>query len=85
MLAIATLSEHKAPWADYILSNDFTILQHTDHTDPQFAEDNRFILKYILLALNSLWRKEKVSDIFKQSILCPILKDPDSDPTDPKN
>ena len=85
VLAAATLSEHKAPGADYILSNDFTILLHTDPIDPQFAEDNRFILKYILQALNSLWRKEKVPDIFKQSILCPILKDPDSDPTDPKN
>ena len=85
VLAAAKLSEHKAPGADYILSNDFTILLHVDPTDPQFSEDNRFMLKYILSVLNSLWHEEKVPAIFKQSILCPILKKPDSDPTDPRN
>ena len=85
VLAISKLSEHKAPGADCITSNDFTILLHADPTDPQFAEDNRFVLRYILAALNSLWHKEKAPAIFKQSILCPFLKKPDGDPTDPKN
>ena len=85
ILAVATLSEHKAPGADYILSNDLTILLQVDPIDTQFADDNRFILRYILSALNSLWLKEKVPPIFKQSILCPILKKHDSDPTDPEN
>ena len=64
ILAVATLSEHKAPGADYILSNDLSILLHVDPIDTQFADDNRFILRYILSALNSLWLKEKVPPHF---------------------
>ena len=85
VMGIASLTEHKAPGADCILSNDFTLLLHVDPTDPQFADDNRYILKYILSILNSQWREEKVSPVFKQSILRPILKKVDSDPTNPAN
>ena len=82
VLSVASLTENKAPGADYILSNDLTILLHVDESDHRFAEDNAYILKYILNVFNSLWRDEKVSPIFKQTILRPILKKADSDLTD---
>ena len=85
VFGIASLTEHKAPGADCILSNDLTLLLHVDPTDPQFAENNRYILRYILSVFNSLWREEKVSPVFKQTILRPILKKIDSDPTDAAN
>ena len=38
VLAVASLAEHKAPEADYILSNDLTLLLHADPLDPQFTD-----------------------------------------------
>ena len=58
---------------------------HVDPSDSEFAEDNRYIIKYILSVLNSQWRDEKVSPVFKQTILRPILKKANSDPTEPSN
>ena len=85
VLAVASLAEHIAPGADCILSNDLTLLLHADPFDPQFTEENKYILRYILSLLNSFWRDEKVLPVLKQTIIRPILKKLDSDPTDPSN
>ena len=85
LLAVTSLAEHKAPGADCIRSNDLTVLLHVDPSDPQFTEDNRYLLRYILSVLNSFWKDEKVSPVFKQTIIRPILKKLDSDPTNPSN
>ena len=46
VLAVTSLAEHKAPGADCIRSNDLTLLLRTDPSDPQFTEDNRYLLRY---------------------------------------
>ena len=62
-----------------------TILIHVDPEDPSFADENRFLIKYILSVINTFWNKEKVPPILKQSILIPIIKKIDCDTTNPTN
>ena len=78
VLVIASLVEHKSHGADYISANDMTILIHIDPEDPSFADENRFLIKYILSVINTFWDKEK-------AILIPILKNIDCDTTNPTN
>ena len=85
VLVIASLREHKAHGGDYITANDMIILIHADPEDPSFAEDNRFLLRYILSVINTFWDKEKVPPVLKMSIIVPILKKADSDATNPTN
>ena len=85
VLAVASLSEHKSCGADYISGNDMTVLLHVDPEDHSFLEGNVFILESILSMINSLWKSERAPPVLKQSILRPILKAADSDPTNPRN
>ena len=62
-----------------------TVLIHVDPDDPSFLEDNIFMLNCILSMINSLWKSERVPPTLKQSILRPIIKKTDADPTNPAN
>ena len=64
--------------------NDVTVLLLVDPEDHLFLEGNVFILESILSMISSLWNSERTPPVLKQSILRPILKEADSDPTNPR-
>ena len=84
-MAVNSFKDHKAPGADNILSNDLTILLHTDPEDADFILKNRNLLRSIHKVISSFWIAEKVPTDMKKSMLRPVLKGNDEDPTDPQN
>ena len=53
---------------NHILSDDITILLHIDPTEPESANGNPYIIRQWNKVFNSLWEKEKVPHVFKQTL-----------------
>ena len=82
--AINSLKDYSTPGEDNLLGRGFTILLHLE--PGQKSDDNVegwTIINFISKVISDFWQKGRIPQELKETILRPILKSGDKDPTNP--